>query len=198
MLNIWRIKKMYSDKVMDHFENPRNVGVIESADGVGEIGNPVCGDMMTFYVKVKDGKLEDVKFKTFGCGAAIAVSSMVSEMAIGKTLDEAMKITNNDVAEELGGLPKNKLHCSNLGADALHKAIEDYLEKKKGNNAPKPRAKTEEKKDLSCPYCDGPVEGFEQYCQACHMEFEECAECGEPIKKGAETCPHCGATQPRY
>ena len=98
---------------------------------MGEIGNPVCGDMMTFYVKIENGILADVKFKTFGCGAAIAVSSMVSEMAKGKTIEEAMKISNADVAKELGGLPPNKLHCSNLGADALHKAIENYLAKEK-------------------------------------------------------------------
>jgi nitrogen fixation NifU-like protein len=121
----------YSDTVMDHFSNPRNVGEIEDADGVGEVGNPVCGDMMTFYVKVDDeDRLEDVKFKTFGCGAAIAVSSMVSEMAKGKSVDEALKISRDDVAAELGGLPKQKMHCSNLGADALHLAIEDYLSKK--------------------------------------------------------------------
>jgi nitrogen fixation NifU-like protein len=119
----------YSEKVIDHFQNPRNVGEIKEADGIGEIGNPVCGDMMTFYIKVKDNLIEDVKFKTFGCGAAIAVSSMVSEMAKGKTLDEAMQITNAGVAKELGGLPANKMHCSNLGADALHKAIEDYKKK---------------------------------------------------------------------
>ncbi len=119
----------YSKEVMDHFTAPRNVGEIKNADGMGEIGNPTCGDMMTFYIKVKDNILEDIKFKTFGCGAAIAVSSMVSEMAKGKTLDEALKITNKDVAKELGGLPKNKLHCSNLGADALHAAIEDYKKK---------------------------------------------------------------------
>jgi nitrogen fixation NifU-like protein len=121
----------YSEKVMDHFRNPRNVGEIPDADGVGNIGNPVCGDMMSFYIKVENDRLKDVKFKTFGCGAAIAVSSMVSEMAIGKTLDEAMKITKADVAQELGGLPPNKMHCSNLGADALHKAIEDYRAKQK-------------------------------------------------------------------
>jgi nitrogen fixation NifU-like protein len=121
----------YSDVVMDHFTNPRNVGEIEDADGVGEVGNPVCGDMMTFYIKVDDDeRLEDVKFKTFGCGAAIAVSSMVSEMAIGKTVDEALQISRDDVAEELGGLPKQKMHCSNLGADALRLAIEDYKSKK--------------------------------------------------------------------
>jgi len=121
----------YSKKVMEHFINPRNVGEIKDADGIGEIGNPVCGDMMSFYIKVKDNKLEDIKFKTFGCGAAIAVSSMISEVAKGKTLDEALKINNKDIAKKLGGLPKNKLHCSNLGADALHRAIEDYKQKNK-------------------------------------------------------------------
>ncbi|MFA5109951.1 MAG: Fe-S cluster assembly scaffold protein NifU [Desulfobaccales bacterium] len=120
---------MYSDIVMDHFTNPRNTGVIEDADGIGEVGNPVCGDMMTFYIKVKDGRLADVKFQTFGCVAAIAVSSMVSEMAKGKSLDEARAITNRDVAATLGGLPPNKLHCSNLGAEALGLAIKNYQEK---------------------------------------------------------------------
>lgn len=121
---------VYSEKVMEHFMNPRNVGEIKDADGVGEVGNPVCGDMMTFYIKVKDNHLEDVKFQTFGCGAAIAVSSIVSEMAIGKTLEEALTITPSLVAKELEGLPKNKYHCSNLGAQALKKAIQDYAKKK--------------------------------------------------------------------
>ena len=123
----------YSEKVMEHFMNPRNVGEIADADGVGTVGNPVCGDMMAFYIKVDGDKLADVKFKTFGCGAAIAVSSMVSEMAKGLTIDEAKALTNEAVAEELGGLPPNKMHCSNLGADALHAAIEDF-EKKKGQH----------------------------------------------------------------
>jgi len=121
----------YNEKVMQHFMNPHNVGEIENADGVGQVGNPVCGDMMTFNIKVKDNRIDDVKFKTFGCGAAIAVSSMVSDIAKGKTLEEALKITNKDVANELGGLPKNKMHCSNLGADALHAAIKDYQKKNK-------------------------------------------------------------------
>jgi nitrogen fixation NifU-like protein len=121
---------IYSEKVMDHFMNPRNVGEIENADGVGEVGNPVCGDMMTFYIKVKDNHLEDVKFRTFGCGAAIAVSSIVSEMAMGKTLEEAAAITPALVAKELEGLPKQKYHCSNLGAQALRKAIRNYATKK--------------------------------------------------------------------
>jgi nitrogen fixation NifU-like protein len=122
---------VYSEKVMQHFMNPHNVGEIEGADGIGEIGNPVCGDMMTFYIKVKDNKLDDVKYKTFGCGAAIAVSSMVSDMVKGKTLEEALKVTPTMVAKELEGLPKNKFHCSNLGAQALRKAIRDYYIKNK-------------------------------------------------------------------
>ncbi len=120
---------MYTEKVMDHFSNPRNIGEIENADGVGEVGNPVCGDMMSFYINVKGNKIADIKFKTFGCVAAIAVSSMVTEMALGKTLDEAKKITKKSVAESLDGLPKEKMHCSNLGADALAKAIEDFENK---------------------------------------------------------------------
>ena len=120
---------MYSEKVMDHFSNPRNVGEIENADGVGEVGNPTCGDMMNIYIKVEDNILTDVKFKTFGCGAAIATSSMITEMAVGKTLEDALDITRNDVAEELGGLPQVKMHCSNLAADGLRAAIEDYRNK---------------------------------------------------------------------
>jgi nitrogen fixation NifU-like protein len=122
---------MYTDKVMDHFRNPRNMGEIPNADGVGTVGNPVCGDLMTMYIKVKDDRIEDVKFKTYGCGAAIATSSMTTELAKGKTLDEAMKITRASVADSLGGLPKVKMHCSNLAADALHAAIENYREKTK-------------------------------------------------------------------
>lgn len=122
---------MYSKKVMDHFMNPRNVGELKDADGVGEEGNPQCGDVMKISIKVKDDRLEDVKFQTFGCGAAIAVSSMVTEMARGKTLDEALTITKESIAGELEGLPAQKMHCSNLGADALKKAIEDYRSKKK-------------------------------------------------------------------
>jgi nitrogen fixation NifU-like protein len=122
---------MYSDKVMDHFTNPRNVGEMPDADGVGMEGNPTCGDAMQLFIKVKDDRIIDAKFRTFGCGAAIAVSSMVTEMVKGKTLDEALSISKEAVAQELGGLPPQKMHCSNLGADALRKAIEDYRSKKK-------------------------------------------------------------------
>jgi nitrogen fixation NifU-like protein len=120
---------MYSEKVLDHFKNPRNVGELEDADAEGTVGNPVCGDMMTMYIKVKDDRIEDVKFKTFGCGAAIATSSMTTELAKGKTLDEALKISRQDVADALDGLPLVKMHCSNLAADALHEAINSYKEK---------------------------------------------------------------------
>ena len=109
---------MYTDKVMDHFSNPRNVGDIPDASGEGTVGNPTCGDLMTIYIKVKDDVIEDIKFKTFGCGAAIATSSMVTELAMGKNVDEALKITRNDVADALEGLPPVKMHCSNLAADA--------------------------------------------------------------------------------
>jgi len=122
---------MYSEKVLDHFKNPRNVGELEEADGEGTVGNPVCGDMMTMYIKVKDEKIEDIKFKTFGCGAAIATSSMTTELAKGKTLEEALDISRQDVADALDGLPPVKMHCSNLAADALHDAIKNYKEKKK-------------------------------------------------------------------
>jgi len=120
---------MYSDKVMEHFRNPRNMGEISDADGVGTVGNPVCGDLMTMYIKVKEDRIVDIKFKTYGCGAAIATSSMTTELAKGKTLEEAMNITRASVADSLGGLPPIKMHCSNLAADALHAAIEDYKQK---------------------------------------------------------------------
>jgi len=121
----------YSKKVQEHFLNPRNVGEIKNADGVGKVGNPICGDVMYVYIKVKDNRISDIKFKTLGCAAAIATSSMITELAKGKTLEEASKITRDDVAKSLQGLPPIKMHCSNLAADALRKAIQDYRRKKK-------------------------------------------------------------------
>lgn len=118
---------MYSEKVMDHFANPRNVGVIEDADGVGEVGNPVCGDVMKITIRVVDDRIEDIKFQTLGCGAAIATSSIVTEMAKGMTLEEAVAITKQQVADELGGLPPAKMHCSVLATDGLKRAVDDYL-----------------------------------------------------------------------
>lgn len=120
---------MYNETVMDHFQNPRNVGEITDASGVGEIGNVVCGDILRVYIKVKDDRLDDVKYMTFGCGAAVASGSMMTTLAKGKTIDEAMQLTNKDVAQALGGLPPQKLHCSNLAADAVHMAIQDYYSK---------------------------------------------------------------------
>ena len=123
--------EQYSEKVMDHFRNPRNVGEIENPDGVGRVGNPICGDVMEMYIKVNDNIITNAKFKTFGCGAAIATSSMATELVIGKTIEEAKKITNKVVAEALDGLPAIKMHCSNLAEEALEAAINDYKAKKK-------------------------------------------------------------------
>jgi len=119
----------YSKKVLEHFANPHNVGFIENADGLGQVGNPVCGDVMKITIKVRDDRIEDIKFQTLGCGAAVATSSMVTDLAKGRTLDEAMKISRDDVANELEGLPPAKMHCSNLAADALREAIADYRRK---------------------------------------------------------------------
>ncbi len=121
----------YSEKVKDHFRNPRNVGVIKDADAIGQVGNPVCGDLMEIQLKVEDNIIKDIKFRTFGCASAIATSSMVTEMAKGMTLEDALEITRADVADDLGGLPRVKMHCSNLAADALHAAIQDYMDKQK-------------------------------------------------------------------
>lgn len=120
---------MYNQTVMEHFNNPKNMGELPDADGVGSVGNPVCGDLMTVFIKVKDGIVTDIRFKTFGCVSAIATSSMVTELAKGRTIDDCLKLSRKDVAEKLGGLPPNKMHCSNLAADALHAAIKDYLQK---------------------------------------------------------------------
>ncbi|MFA6296344.1 MAG: Fe-S cluster assembly scaffold protein NifU [Patescibacteria group bacterium] len=122
---------MYTEKVIEHFKNPHNMGAIENPDGLGQVGNPVCGDMMKLYIKVKDNKIEDIKFQTLGCAAAIATSSMITDLAKGKTLEQAEKISRGDVSDALGKLPPIKEHCSNLAADALHNAIEDYKKRNK-------------------------------------------------------------------
>jgi nitrogen fixation protein NifU and related proteins len=121
------ISSLYSEKVMEHFKNPRNVGEIDNPDGVGRVGNPICGDVMELYLKIKDGIIVDAKFKTFGCGAAIATSSMATEMVKGKNIEEALKISNKAVAEALDGLPPAKMHCSSLAEEALKSAIDDYI-----------------------------------------------------------------------
>jgi nitrogen fixation NifU-like protein len=164
----------YSEIVLDHFKSPRNVGEIPDADGLGEVGNPVCGDMMSVYIKVENDRIADIKFKTFGCGAAIAVSSMITELAKGKTLEEAMKIKNSDVAKALGGLPPNKLHCSNLGADALHSAIKNYLDRKSGKVVAKEEGEPlvpEKGAACYCPYCEKQVEEESPFCIFCGKEM---------------------------
>lgn len=142
----------YTDKVMDHFRDPRNVGTLENPDGVGKVGNPVCGDMMEIQIKVEEDRIADIKFRTFGCGAAIATSSVTTEMVKGKMLEEAIKLTRDDVADELGGLPMAKRHCSNLAADGLHAAIEDYYARSKGESV------TEEGKRVEAAGCPPPGE----------------------------------------
>ncbi|OGP57239.1 MAG: Fe-S cluster assembly scaffold protein NifU [Deltaproteobacteria bacterium RBG_13_49_15] len=168
---------MYNKTVMDHFRNPRNVGVIEDASGIGEVGNPLCGDMMTIYIQVDNERIEDIKFQTFGCGSAIAVSSMLTEIARGKTIEEAKRITNKDVAEALEGLPKNKLHCSNLGADALQLAIKNYEDKKAGRTFPEPERKEPHEhshgETCYCPYCDVAIKEGAEFCEACHSDLKE-------------------------
>jgi nitrogen fixation NifU-like protein len=167
---------MYNKTVMDHFRNPRNVGIIEDADGVGEVGNPLCGDMMTIYLDIEDEKIKDIKFQTFGCGSAIAVSSMLTELAKGKTIAEAKKITNKDVADALEGLPKNKLHCSNLGADALQVAIKNYEDKKAGKIPVELKRKDEHEhthgEKCYCPYCDVEILESATFCEACHSDLK--------------------------
>jgi nitrogen fixation NifU-like protein len=168
---------MYSKTVMDHFRNPRNVGVIENANGVGEVGNPLCGDMMTIYLDIENDMIRDIKFQTFGCGSAIAVSSMLTEIAMGKSIADAKKITNKDVADALEGLPKNKLHCSNLGADALQMAIKDYEDRKSGKlrEEPKRVEKHEHgpKEKCYCPYCDVEIKEGITFCEACQTDLQE-------------------------
>jgi nitrogen fixation NifU-like protein len=166
---------MYSKTVMEHFKNPRNVGEMKNPDGVGEVGNPICGDMMTLFIKVEDDRIKDISFLTFGCGAAIAVSSMLTEMAKGKTIEEAKEITNKSVAEALEGLPKNKLHCSNLGADALQLAIKNYEDRKAG----KTQALSAQDKHehahgdiCQCPYCDADLSAGVTFCSKCGHEIE--------------------------
>ena len=161
---------MYTDKVMDHFTNPRNVGEIPDADGSGTVGNPVCGDIMKIDIKVDGDRISDIKFKTFGCGAAIATSSMVTEMVKGKTLAEALEVSNKAVAEALGGLPPQKMHCSNLAADALHKAIGDYL------------SKNGDRKRVGPLPCCGPAPCREPGAGADPTEPHETPSCGSCVE----------------
>jgi nitrogen fixation NifU-like protein len=161
----------YSEFVMDHFRSPRNRGRIERPDGVGEVGNPICGDMMTIMIRVKNDRLDDIKFETLGCGAAIAASSIVTEMAKGKTLREALQISTETLAAQLGELPKNELHCSNLGADALHKAIMDYYGRRKAQPKKTRGGKVEylerSEKQCYCPYCEHELPSGAVLCRNC-------------------------------
>ncbi len=149
---------MYNEKVIEHYSNPRNVGEIENASGIGEVGNPVCGDIMKMYLQIEDGIIKDVKFKTFGCGAAIATSSISTELIKGKTIDEALKLTNKDVVDELGGLPPVKLHCSVLAEEAIRTAIADYLRKQGNMTEEEILEKCKLDKGGQCSHCHDVVE----------------------------------------
>lgn len=157
---------MYSEKVVDHFMNPRNVGEIPDANGIGHVGNPKCGDIMKMYLKIENDVIVDAKFKTFGCGAAIATSSMATELVIGKTVDEALKITNKVVAEALDGLPAPKMHCSALAEEAIKLAIEDYMARK-NKNMDRDNANSNEKNK------DNAVENHYGGCRLCQMQAED-------------------------
>ena len=186
---------MYSDKVMDHFANPRNVGVLADADGVGQVGNPVCGDMMTFYIKVKDDRLDDIKFQTFGCGAAIAVSSMVSEMAKGKTLGRGHGDHQRDggrgarrAAQEQDALLQPRRRRPPRG----HQELPGQAGRP-GARGQAGRPPTTSTRSCACPYCDTALEEEDKtFCRACQIEFEECPACGGITKKGDAACVHCG------
>jgi nitrogen fixation NifU-like protein len=153
---------MYSEKVKDHFMNPRNMGEMENPDGIGVVGNPVCGDVMKIFIRVVDGRITDIKFQTFGCAAAIATSSMITELARNKTVEEALEITRDDVANELDGLPKIKMHCSNLAADGLHAAIEDWEKRMSGQVSPNSKEGTQANP------CDSCAQMHEGECETRH------------------------------
>ncbi len=161
----------YSELVKEHFNNPRNVGKIDDYDGIGEVGNPVCGDMTTITIRVKEGRLADVKFETLGCGAAVAVSSIVTEKAKGRTLEEALQINPKALADELGELPKNELHCSHLGAEALHKAIMNYYDRQAGRTRKVRGGKDvhvhTKEEHCYCPYCEHEVAPQAPVCINC-------------------------------
>ena len=187
----------YSEKTLEHFRDPRNVGTLEGTIvAVGRVGNPVCGDMMDIYIAVTpDDRIEDIKFQTFGCGSAVATSSMVTELVIGMKLDDALKVTRGDVADALEGLPPIKMHCSNLAADALHEAIKNFRDRKAGRGPRKEgTVDLHEHGSCACPYCETVLEDEDKtFCRACRVEFEECPACGGITKKGDRACVHCGA-----
>ena len=198
---------MYNDLVMDHFNNPRNVGVMQGADGVGVAEGGGCGDVIRISIRVRDNVIDDVRFQTFGCGAAIATSSMVTEMVKGRSLEEARKITNEDVARALGGLPPQKMHCSNLGADALGKAIKDYLKKNPDvtvDSEEPTREQVYERRfggvrdaiearveQACCPYCKSTIPVESAVCDPCGRDLTHCEVCGKPIKPPHDNCPEC-------
>ena len=189
-------------KLIEHFENPRNLGEMEKPDGIGVVGNPVCGDLMTFSIRVKDGRLAEIKFQAFGCGAAVAVSSFLSEAAQGMTLARAKALKVEDLLDDLQGLPENRIHCTFQGLDALRMAIEDYEERSRGKRERGKRlditvgleshAGHKHPVGCRCPYCDVALSGDEHFCQPCGREFQFCSHCGQALPLETQTCIACG------
>jgi nitrogen fixation NifU-like protein len=189
-------------KLIEHFENPRHLGEIENPDGVGVVGNLVCGDLMTFYIRVLDDRLQEVKFQAFGCGAATAVSSYIADTVQGRTLAEAKALKIESLFEDLRGLPENRIHCAFQGLDALNMAIEDYEERRRGKRERGKRMEIREGLEshpdhvhpvgCCCPYCNAALLGDEHYCEPCGKEFQYCKHCGQALPLEAETCLACG------
>jgi len=191
-----------SNKILiDHFENPRHVGEMDHPDGIGVVGNVVCGDLMTFYVRVEDDKLAEVKFQAFGCGAAVAVSSYIAETVQGKTLAEAKALRIEDLLDDLRGLPENRIHCTFQGLDALRMAIEDYEERRRGKSDRGKRMEIRAGLEshaghlhplgCRCPYCNRALLGDQHFCAPCGKEFKYCPRCGQALPLEAQTCLAC-------
>ena len=193
--------KLSNQTLIEHFENPRHMGELDSPDGIGVVGNVVCGDLVTFYIRVQEDKLAEIKFQAFGCGAAIAVSSYLAEAAQGKTLAEAKLLRIEDLLDNLNGLPENRIHCTFQGLDALRMAIEDYEERRRGK---RDRGKRMEiragleshpghlhPQGCRCPYCNRALLGDEHFCEPCGKEFKYCPRCGQALSLDAQTCLAC-------
>lgn len=195
-------KQVSNQTLIEHFENPRHMGSLDRADGIGVVGNVVCGDLMTFYIQVREDKLAEVKFQAFGCGAAIAISSYIATAVQGKSLAEAKALRIEDLLEDLKGLPENRIHCTFQGLDALRMAIEDYEERQRGKHDRGKRMEIRAGLEshaghrhpvgCRCPYCDRSLLGDEHYCEPCGKEFQYCPRCGQAMALEADTCLACG------
>ena len=193
--------KLSNQTLVEHFENPRHLGEMDRPDGIGVVGNVVCGDLMTFYIRVAEGRLAEVTFRAFGCGAATAVSSYIAETVQGKTLAAAKALRIEDLLDDLHGLPENRIHCTFQGLDALRMAIEDYEERQRGKRDRGKRMEIHAGLEshpghrhpvgCRCPYCDRALLGDKHFCEPCGKEFKYCPRCGQAVALDAETCLAC-------